>query len=100
MALSGAPPMPRDSDRHTWLMGAGLRLLRIRGIQIGIHWSWLVVVALISWTFATGVFPAEVKGLSHGEYVAMGVAAALSYFAGLLLHELGHALQAQREGMA
>ena len=45
------------------------------------------------------MFPSQNPGLSDGEYVAMAVAAALLFFVSLLLHELGHALQARREGI-
>jgi Peptidase family M50 len=45
------------------------------------------------------VFPSQNPGFSDGEYVALAVAAALLFFASLLLHELGHALQARREGV-
>jgi Zn-dependent protease len=72
---------------------------RIFGIRIGIHWSWLVVFALIAWTLASGIFPSTNPGLSHGTYVWMASIAAILFFASLLLHELGHAVQARREGM-
>jgi Zn-dependent protease/CBS domain-containing protein len=72
---------------------------RIAGIRIGINWSWLVVFALIVWSLAVGVFPSQNPGLSDGEYIAMALVAALVFFASLLLHELGHARQARREGM-
>lgn len=80
-------------------MNASFTLGRISGIQIGINWSWLVVFALITWSLATAVFPDQNPGLSDGTYVAMAVVASVLFFTSLLLHELGHALQARREGM-
>ena len=80
-------------------MGTDLELFRIAGIRIGINWSWLVVFALISWTLADAVFPDQNPGLSDGTYIAMAIVAAVLFFASLLLHELGHALQARRDGM-
>lgn len=76
-----------------------LRLGRVAGIEIGINWSWVVVFALIVWTLARGVFPSTNPGLSGPAHVAMAIVAALAFFASLLLHELGHALRARREGM-
>src|SRR6266511_4341377 len=75
------------------------RLGRIFGIPFGVNWSWLVVVALITWTLGSGVFPAQNPGLSRGTYYTMAVVAALLFFTSLLLHELGHAVVAKREGM-
>jgi Zn-dependent protease len=72
---------------------------RIAGIKFGINWSWLIVFALIAWTLATRVFPESNPGLSDGAYVAMAVVAGLVFFTSLLLHELGHALQARRDGV-
>jgi Zn-dependent protease len=72
---------------------------RIAGISIGINWSWLVVFALIVWSLATAVFPVQNPGLSDGEYTAMALVAAVVFFASLTAHELGHAVQARREGM-
>jgi Zn-dependent protease/CBS domain-containing protein len=72
---------------------------RFAGITVGINWSWLIVFALIAWTLATGIFPEMNPGLSDGAYVAMALVAAGLFFTSILLHELGHALQARREGM-
>lgn len=80
-------------------MDGSVRLGRIAGIAVGINWSWLVVFALIVWTLAESVFPNHNAGLGDGTYVAMAVVAALLFFVSLLAHELGHALQARREGM-
>jgi Zn-dependent protease/CBS domain-containing protein len=80
-------------------VGDTISLGRIAGIRIGINWSWLVVFALITWTLAAGIFPESNPGLGDGSYFAMAFAAAVLFFASLLLHELGHAFQARREGM-
>jgi Zn-dependent protease/CBS domain-containing protein len=80
-------------------MNASLQLGRIAGVRIGVNWSWLVVFALIVWSLADGVFPSQNPGLSNATYIAMALVAALLFFASLLLHELGHARQARREGM-
>jgi Zn-dependent protease/CBS domain-containing protein len=75
------------------------QLGRIAGIRIGVNWSWLIVFALIVWSLAVAVFPSQNPGFSDGEYVVLAVVAALLFFISLLLHELGHALQARREGV-
>jgi Zn-dependent protease/CBS domain-containing protein len=80
-------------------MNASLQLGRIAGVRIGVNWSWLVVFALITWSLADGVFPSQNPGLSDGTYIGMALVAAVLFFVSLLLHELGHALQARREGV-
>ena len=80
-------------------MTSTFRLGRIAGIEIGVNWTWLAVFALIVWTWATGVFPDAVPGRSEAAYWVIAVIASLLFFGSLLLHELGHALQARREGM-
>jgi Zn-dependent protease/CBS domain-containing protein len=82
------------------LMNSTVRLGRIGGVEIGAHWSWLLVFALIVWSLASGVFPETNPGLSDGAYLAMAIVAAVLFFASLLLHELGHAMQARRDGVA
>lgn len=80
-------------------MNANIELGRIAGIRIGVHWSWLIVFVLIVWTLASGVFPSQNPALSNGTYIAMAIVAAVVFFGSLLLHELGHAIQARREGV-
>jgi len=80
-------------------MNGNLTLGRLGGVEIRINWSWLVVFALIVWSLAATVFPSQNPELSDGVHLAMGVAAALFFFASVLLHELGHAWQARREGL-
>jgi Zn-dependent protease/CBS domain-containing protein len=81
------------------VVNGNIRLGRVGGVEVRINWSWLVIFALIVWSLAEGVFPSQNPGLSGGVHIAMAIAAALLFFASLLLHELGHAWQARREGM-
>ena len=80
-------------------MTSSFTLGRIRGIEIGVNWSWIVVFALLVWILYASVFPGQYEQLGNGTYLAMALAAAVLFFVSLLLHELGHAFQAQREGM-
>jgi Zn-dependent protease/CBS domain-containing protein len=81
------------------VLNGNIRLGRIGGVEIRVNWSWLVIFALIVWSLEAGIFPSQNPGLSKGTYLAMAVAAAVLFFASLLLHELGHAWEARREGM-
>lgn len=76
-------------------MKASIRLGSIRGIEIGIHFSWFFIAALISWMLADGFFPNFFPGWSQQEYWVSGVLAALLLFMSVLIHELAHSFVAQ-----
>ena len=77
--------------------GRSLKLATLFGIRIGVSTSWFIVLFLLLY-FLTERFR-DSLGLETG--TAFGVAAAASalFFGSILLHELGHALAAQREGI-
>jgi len=76
-----------------------LTLLRVRGIPIGVGWSWLPIAAFLTWWLSTQVFPRGYEHLSSSTYLAMALASALLFFVSIVLHELGHAFRALKEGM-
>ncbi|MGZ6671246.1 MAG: site-2 protease family protein [Solirubrobacteraceae bacterium] len=80
-------------------MASTIRFGRMAGIEIGAHWTWPMVVALVVWSLAVSVFPGENPDLSPAAYLLMALVAALLFFASLLAHELGHAVQARRDGV-
>ena len=80
-------------------MASTLPIARVGGVDIRAHWSLLVVVALLVWSLTDGVFPETNSGLSDGGYLAMALVAAFLFLLSILLHELGHAVQARREGV-
>lgn len=81
-------------------MRATYSLGRLFGVRLGVNWSVLALLGLIMWLLATEVFPETNPGLSADAHFAMAVVAALAFFGSIILHELGHAVQARRDGMA
>jgi Zn-dependent protease/CBS domain-containing protein len=81
------------------VLSGNISLGRIGGVEVRINWSWLVIFALIVWTLADGVFPSTNPGLSGNTHLAMAIVAALLFVVSILLHELGHAWEARREGL-
>ena len=86
---------------RTALGGPGsLQVARVFGIPIFVHFSWVLVFALIAWTLATDYFPDHYPELAVTSYWGRGLTASLLFFASILLHELGHSLVALRSGIA
>ncbi len=75
----------------------GIYLGRIFGIPFYIHWSWFLVVFLIASSVPPVFFP-QFRGQPVVFY-GLGLLAALGLFASVLLHELGHAVVSQRQGI-
>ena len=80
-------------------MRNSLRLFRIAGIDIGIHYTWILIFALLTWSLAQGFFPQLYPGWDTMTYWITGVVAALLLFISVLIHELAHSLIAQARGM-
>jgi len=76
-----------------------LTLFHVRGIRIGVDYSWFLVLFLI--IFSLSGFYSEVTGAPDGsiEPYVLAVASALAFFASIVLHELGHAFVAMRNGI-
>lgn len=91
---------PASADRSASVARPrGLSLGRVRGIEIRIDPSWLLIFGLIAWSLAAGYFPRVVPGQDAVAYWAAGALAALLFFASVLLHELSHSLVARGFGM-
>lgn len=78
------------------MFGKRINLFKVCGIPIRLDWSWMLIFILVAWTLATGLFPHLHGDLSRTVLWIMGVHGALGLFASVVLHELGHALIAQR----
>lgn len=80
-------------------MPGSFRLGKLAGIEISIHVSWLLIVVLLTWSLATGWFPALSPGWSMLTYWLVSLLATLLLFASVLAHELAHSLVARARGL-
>lgn len=78
-----------------------IRVGRIFGIQVAVHYSWFIIFALVLWSLATQLFPSRgwYPGLSTATYWVMSVVTTTFFFASVLIHELSHSLVARRRGV-
>lgn len=76
-----------------------LRIGAVRGVAIRVDASWAVVALLFGLGFWTQFSRAE--GYAHGALTAaiMAAVAVVLFFVSILVHELAHALEAQRRGV-
>jgi Zn-dependent protease len=75
-----------------------IQLARVFGIRIGVDGSWFVILFFFIF-FLSGSFKAALEDSSDTVAYVTAVASAMLFFASLILHELGHALVARRQGI-
>jgi Zn-dependent protease/predicted transcriptional regulator len=78
---------------------SGFSLLRIRGIEIVVDYSWFVVFFLFVYIMAEGYFPQEHQHYTVPQYWIMGTITVVLFFASILMHELAHSLVAIKHGI-
>lgn len=81
------------------VLAAGVPVGSVAGVELRLHWTCLIAGTAITVVLVGGVFPDAAPGFSDATYLGMGLVTALLIFASLVLHELGHALEARRNGM-
>ncbi len=80
-------------------MPGSLRLGKIFGIEISIHFSWVIILVLMTWSLAVGWFPVIYHGWSTATYWLVSFIAAILLFVSVLLHELAHSVVARARGL-
>ncbi len=80
-------------------MGPTVRLGRIAGIEVRLHWSVLVIMLLFTWSLADATLPSLAEGSTAAAYWTAAALAVVVFFASLLAHELAHSVVARRSGV-
>jgi Zn-dependent protease/CBS domain-containing protein len=80
-------------------MGSSIKLGRILGIDVGIHWSWIFIFFIVTWSFAAGVLDHFYPGWTTAQLWVAGAIVALVFFLSILAHELSHAVVSNRHGL-
>jgi Zn-dependent protease/CBS domain-containing protein len=75
------------------------RIGRLFGFEINVHWSWLFIFVLVTWTFANGVLEEFYPEWTDGRTWVVAVAIAIIFFLSILLHEASHSIVARRYGI-
>lgn len=76
-----------------------MRVGKLFGIDIVIHVSWIFIFALVAWVLGSDTGPLHLVDLSPTARGALGVVAAILFFASVLAHELAHSLLARLRGI-
>lgn len=81
------------------MMKGSMRVGRIAGIEIGIHYSWFLIFILITWSLAAGYYPFQYPDWGTWVYWVTSAVAAILLFVSVLIHELAHSLVAKSQGL-
>ena len=84
--------------RVNGLMASGIPIARIFGIEIRVHLSWIVILAIITLGVNAELSSAQPAWSDELRWAVSGVAAVL-FFCSVLVHELAHGVVAQRRGI-
>jgi Zn-dependent protease/CBS domain-containing protein len=79
-------------------MRSQIKLGRIAGIQIGLHYSWFIIAVLIAFSLAAHFHSVRPEWNQTLNWIAAVVTAVL-FFVTLLLHELAHSVLAKACGL-
>jgi Zn-dependent protease len=79
-------------------MHSQIKLGRIGGIEIGLHYSWFIIAFLIAFSLASN-FQSAGPDWNHEVVWAAAIITAVVFFICLLVHELAHSLVAKAHGL-
>jgi Zn-dependent protease len=80
------------------LLKSQIKLGRIAGIEIGLHYSWFIIALLIAFSLASH-FHALQPGWGESIIWVAAIVTSCLFFLTLLLHELAHSLVAKSRGL-
>jgi Zn-dependent protease len=75
-------------------MKSNIKLGRIFGIEVGIHYSWFIIAFLIAYSLRDQ-FSRDYKAWSDGQAWGAAIITAILFFVCLLAHEMAHSLMAR-----
>lgn len=73
-----------------------VRLGKISGIDIGLHWTIGLIAFILVTTLTGSILPAWAPGYAGTGYLLAALATAILFLGSIVAHELGHSIVAQR----
>lgn len=80
------------------MLGRGMKIARIYGIDIRLDLSWFLMSAIIVWSL-TSVFRELLPDFEASQHALMAILTGFLFYVSLLAHELSHALVARRKNI-
>lgn len=81
------------------MFGKHITLFRLYGFEVKLDASWILLALLVSWSLATGYFPAQIPGHTDMIYWGIGLMGAFGLFSSIIFHEMCHSLVARAYGL-
>ena len=78
------------------LLHGSWKIITIWGIPIRVHFSWLIVFGMITWSLSTYYFPKAAPDLPAASQWLKGAIGALLLFASVTFHELAHSFVSRK----
>jgi Zn-dependent protease len=79
--------------------GRPITLFHVKGIRIAVDWSWFLILFLVIFWMSQFYEDLLGPGGSSSQAFLLAVLTAAGFFGSILLHELGHAVVARRNGI-
>jgi Zn-dependent protease/CBS domain-containing protein len=76
-----------------------IKIGRLLGFEVNVHWSWVFIFFLVTWTFSAGILPEFYPEWTDSRRWVVGSAISLVFFFSILLHEMSHSVVARRYGI-
>ena len=78
--------------------GSSITLFRVAGIRIAVDWSWFIFLFIVI-VWLSGFYGDVIDDRGSTQAYVLALVSALGFFGSILLHEMGHAFAAKREGI-
>jgi Zn-dependent protease/predicted transcriptional regulator len=76
-----------------------MTLFKLLGFTVSVDASWGIILFLVVWSLAEGLFPGYFPDLSSQTYWVMGLVGAMGLFVSIIIHEFSHSLVARKYGL-
>src|SRR5207237_8971111 len=91
---------PRTRLQYARTVPGSIRVARIFGIDINVHFSWIVIFFVIVTNLSEAIYPDQFPQWSRQKTFVVSAVSATLFFVSVVAHELAHSLVARRFQLA
>jgi len=90
------PTLASGSPQYARTVPGSIRVARIFGIDINVHFSWIVIFFVVVTNLSESIYPDQFPQWSRQKTFVVSAVSASLFFASVVAHELAHSLVARR----